>query len=66
MVLNGVLKQQLDITIKKKLIANVKETYNNIRSQRSNQMLIQTQAEKKLKKKQYKSKKLNNAIIAQL
>ena len=72
---NGILKQEFDIArnvqnldLKKKLIKNAIEIYNNQRPHLSNHMLTPTQMHKqqKLKRKQYKSKKLNNDIIVQL
>ena len=73
--INGVLKQEFDITrniksldIKKELIKNAINIYNNKRPHLSNHMLTPQQMHKqnKLKRKQYKSKKLNNDIIVQL
>ena len=73
--INGVLKQEFDIakkvndfSVKKKLITNAIKIYNNIRPHLSNHMLtpIQMHAQNKLKRKQYKSKKLNNHGIVQL
>jgi transposase InsO family protein len=72
---NGILKQEFDIArniqkldLKKKLIKNAINIYNNQRPHLSNQMLTPKQMHKqqKLKRKQYKSKKLNNNIIVQL
>ena len=72
---NGILKQEFDIArniqnldLKKKLIKNAINIYNNQRPHLSNQMLtpIQMHRQQKLKRKQYKSKKLNNDIIVQL
>ena len=72
---NGILKQEFDIArniqdlgLKKKLIKNTIYIYNNQRPHLSNQMLtpIQMHRQQKLKRKQYKSKKLNNDIIVQL
>jgi transposase InsO family protein len=72
---NGILKQEFDIArniqnlnLKKKLIKDAIEIYNNQRPHLSNQMLtpIQMHRQQKLKRKQYKSKKLNNEIIVQL
>jgi len=61
---NGILKQEFDIAIqnldlKKKLIKNTIDIYNNQRPHLSNQMLtpIQMHKQQKLKRKQYKSKK---------
>ena len=73
--INGILKQEFDIakkvkdfSVKEKLIQNAIKTYNHIRPHLSNQMLtpMQMHAQNKLKRKQYKSKKLNNDIIVQL
>jgi len=72
---NGILKQEFDIAknitclrLKKKLINNAIDIYNNQRPHLSNQMLTPNQMHKqnKLKRKQYKSKKLSNDIITQL
>ena len=72
---NGILKQEFDIArnvknidIKKKLIKNAIEIYNNQRPHLSNQMLtpMKMHKQKKLKRKQYKAKKLNNVNIVQL
>ena len=72
---NGILKQEFGVAkkikefkVKKKLIKNAIETYNHLRPHLSNQMLtpIQMHAQNKLKRKQYKSKKLNNEVIVQL
>ena len=73
--INGILKQEFsiaqkikDFKIKKKLVKNAIEIYNNIRPHLSNEMLtpIQMHAQKKIRPKQYKSKKLNNDLIVQL
>ena len=73
--INGILKQEFDIArnienldVKKKLIKNAIEIYNNQRPHLSNQMLTPMQMHKqnKLKRKIYKSKKLNNGTIVQL
>jgi len=73
--INGILKQEFNIArniqnldLKKKLIRNAIDIYNNQRPHLSNQMLtpIQMHKQQKLKRKQYKSKKLNNDIIVQL
>jgi len=73
--INGILKQEFDIArnienfdIKKKLIKDAIKTYNNVRPHLSNHMLtpIQMHAQNQLKRKQYKSKKLNNDVIVQL
>jgi len=72
---NGILKQEFDIhryikdlNIKKQLIKNSIEIYNNRRPHLSNDMLtpVQMHKQNKLKRKTYKSKKLNNDIIVQL
>ena len=72
---NGVLKQEFDIarnikdfSLKQRLIANAIRTYNQLRPHLSNHMLtpILMHEQNKLKRKQYKSKKLNNDIIVQL
>lgn len=72
---NGILKQEFDIAknitclnLKKKLIASAIDIYNNRRPHLSNQMLTPAQMhqQNKLKRKQYKSKKLSNDIITQL
>ena len=73
--INGVLKQEFDITanlkdfnLKKALIKNAIEIYNNRRPHLSNHMLtpILMHKQQTLKRKQYKSKKLKNDIILQL
>ena len=73
--INGILKQEFDIArnvknidIKKKLIKNAIEIYNNQRPHLSNQMLtpMKMHKQEKLKRKQYKAKKLNNVNIVQL
>jgi len=73
--INGVLKQEFDIAanlkdcnLKKALIKNAIEIYNNRRPHLSNHMLtpIQMHKQQTLKRKQYKSKKLKNDIILQL
>jgi len=73
--INGILKQEFDIarkvedfSVKEKLIQNAIKTYNHIRPHMSNHLLtpIQMHAQNKLRRKQYKSKKLNNDIIVQL
>lgn len=73
--INGILKQEFDIArnienldVKKLLIKNAIEIYNNQRPHLSNQMLTPMQMHKqnKLKRKIYKSKKLNNVTIVQL
>jgi transposase InsO family protein len=71
---NGILKQEFgvaknikNIKLKKALIKNAIEIYNDQRPHLSNHMLtpLQMHAQNKLKRKQYKSKKLNNVIIVQ-
>ena len=64
----GIAKNVKEFKVKKKLIKNAIEIYNHKRPHLSNQMLtpIQMHAQDKLKRKQYKSKKLNNDIIVQL
>ena len=73
--INGILKQEFDIAknvkclnLKKQLIKNAIDIYNNQRPHLSNQMLTPVQMHKQniLKRKQYKSKKLSNNVIAQL
>src|SRR5210317_894178 len=73
--INGILKQEFDIArnienldVKKLLIKNAIEIYNNQRPHLSNQMLtpMQMHVQNKLKRKIYKSKKLNNVNIVQL
>lgn len=73
--INGILKQEFDIArnindinLKKKLIKNAIEIYNTKRPHLSNYMLtpVQMHSQQKLKRKQYKSKKLNNHNIVQL
>ena len=73
--INGILKQEFNIArsikdfdIKKKLIEDAIKVYNTKRPHLSNHMLtpVQMHAQNKLKRKQYKSKKLNNDIIVQL
>jgi len=73
--INGILKQEFNvarkiknINIKQALIKNAIEIYNNRRPHLSNNMLtpMQMHAQNKLKRKQYKSKKLNNHVIVQL
>ena len=72
---NGILKQEFgvaqkinDFKVKKQLVKNAIEIYNSKRPHLSNEMLtpIQMHAQKRLKRKQYKSKKLNNDVIVQL
>ena len=73
--INGIIKQEFgvaqkikDFKVKKKLIKNAIEIYNTKRPHLSNQMLTpkQMHEQKKLKRKQYKSKKLNNDVIVEL
>lgn len=73
--INGILKQEFNIArsikdfdIKKKLIEEAIKVYNTKRPHLSNHMLtpVQMHAQNKLRRKQYKSKKLNNNIIVQL
>ncbi|WP_452600488.1 IS3 family transposase [Pontimicrobium sp. MEBiC06410] len=72
---NGILKQEFNVTsaikdieLKKALVKNTIHIYNNLRPHLSNHMLtpIQMHKQNKLKRKQYKSKKLNNHRIVQL
>jgi len=72
---NGILKQEFDIArdikdleLKKKLIKDAIQIYNSFRPHLSNHMLTPQQMHKqnKLKRKQYKSKKLNDASIVEL
>lgn len=69
------MKQEFDIAknitclnLKRKLIASAIDIYNNRRPHLSNQMLtpLQMHQQNKLKRKQYKSKKLSNEVITQL
>ncbi len=73
--INGILKQEFniaksinDIELKSQLIKNAIEIYNNQRPHLSNHMLTpkQMHQQNKLKRKQYKSKKLNDASIVKL
>jgi len=73
--INGILKQEFDIArniknmeVKKELIKNAIEIYNNRRPHLSNHMLtpIMMHKQNKLKRKTYKSKNLNNDIIVQV
>jgi transposase InsO family protein len=73
--INGILKQEFDIArniknldVKKELIKNAIEIYNNHRHHLSNHMLtpIKMHKQNKLKRKIYKSKNLNNDIIVQI
>ena len=73
--INGILKQEFDIArniksldLKKQLIKDAISIYNNKRPHISNHMLTPCQMhnQNKIKRKEYKSKKLNNDIIVQL
>ena len=73
--INGILKQEFniarnvkDLSIKKELIKNAIEIYNNYRPHLSNQMLTPNKMheQNKIRRKVYKTKKLNNDIIVQL
>jgi len=73
--INGILKQEFDIAkydtdikTKKKHIEQAIKTYNNLRPHLSNHMLTPNKMhqQSKLKRKTYKSKKLNNDVIVQL
>ena len=73
--INGVLKQEFDIAknikdfgLKQQLIASAIKIYNHVRPHLSNHMLtpVQMHEQNKLKRKQYKSKKLNDDLIVQL
>lgn len=73
--INGVLKQEFDIaknvkdfSLKQQLIESAIKIYNHVRPHLSNHMLtpIQMHEQNKLKRKQYKSKKLDNDVIVQL
>ena len=72
---NGILKQEFliaahdtDLSTKKRLIKDAVNIYNSMRPHLSNHMLTPSMMHKqqKLKRKQYKSKKLNNEAIVQL
>ncbi len=72
---NGILKQEFAIaaydtglTTKKLMIREAVNLYNSLRPHLSNHMLTPNMMHKqqKLKRKQYKSKKLNNGSIVQL
>jgi len=72
---NGILKQEFDVAkhivkldVKEALIKNAIAIYNNQRPHLSNHMLtpIQMHQQNKLRRKQYKSKNLNNDIIVQI
>ncbi|MBL4745546.1 MAG: hypothetical protein JKY08_04190 [Flavobacteriaceae bacterium] len=60
-----IAKYNTNIEIKSKLVKDAIETYNRKRPHLSNYMLtpIQIHRKKKLKRKQYKSKKLNDGTI---
>jgi len=73
--INGILKQEFgiarnikNIDLKKQLIKSAVSIYNNFRPHLSNHMLtpVEMHKQKKLKRKQYKSKKLNDASIVKL
>jgi len=73
--INGILKQEFDIAknikdmeLKKKLIKNSIDTYNDKRPHLSNYMLKPTQMHKqdKIKPRRYKSKKLDDSRIVKL
>ena len=73
--INGILKQEFgiarkikDFKVKKKLIKNAINIYNTKRPHLSNHMLtpIQIHQQNKLKRKQYKTKNLNNDLIVQV
>ncbi|WP_236642068.1 IS3 family transposase [Dokdonia sinensis] len=73
--INGILKQEFkvaksinDIEVKKQLIKNAIQIYNNQRPHLSNHLLTpqQMHQQNKLSRKQYKSKKLNDARIVKL
>ncbi len=72
---NGILKQEFavaaydaDLVTKKKIVREAIKLYNSIRPHLSNHMLtpIKMHKQKLLKRKEYKSKKLNNDVIVQL
>ena len=73
--INGILKQEFHIArdiknlnLKKKLIKNAIEIYNDLRPHLSNHMLTPREMHKqnKLERKQYKSKNLNDASIVKI
>ncbi|WP_180957856.1 integrase core domain-containing protein [Psychroflexus sp. MES1-P1E] len=73
--INGILKQEFSIArniknidLKKQLIKSTVGAYNNFRPHLSNHMLTPVEMDKqnKLKRKQYKSKKLYDANIVKL
>ncbi|WP_425402525.1 hypothetical protein [Gelidibacter mesophilus] len=61
-------KNVKDFGLKQKLIASAIKIYNLVRPHLSHYMLtpMQMHQQNKLKRKQYKSKKLNNDVIVQL
>ena len=72
---NGILKQEFaiaaydtDLTTKKMIIKDAIKLYNSLRPHLSNHMLTPDimHTQQKRKRKQYKSKKLNNDVIVQL
>jgi len=68
LVINAHSKTVVDYNVPQSLSEDAIIIYNNVRPHLSNQMLttIQMHALNKLKRKQYKSKKLNNHMIVQL
>jgi len=73
--INGILKQEFDIAkynskleIKQKLVKDAVSIYNHIRPHLSNSMLtpVKMHMQAIVKRKQYKSKKLNDASIVKL
>jgi transposase InsO family protein len=73
--INGILKQEFgiarnikNIDLKKQLIKSAVGTYNNFRPHLSNHMLtpVEMHKQSKLKRRQYKSKKLNDASVVKL
>ncbi len=72
---NGILKQEFsiaaydtDLVTKKLIVKDAIKLYNSLRPHLSNHMLTpdKMHQQQKLKRKKYKSKKLNNDIIVQL
>jgi len=72
---NGILKQEFaiaahdtDLSTKKLLVKNAINLYNSLRPHLSNYMLTpeKMHMQQKIKRKQYKIKKLNNDVIVQL
>jgi len=59
-------KRIKNFDLKKKLTEDAIIIYNNVRPHLSNHILIPMHALNKLKRKQYKSKKLNNHMTVQL